>query len=234
MFFLPLSQSRLLLITAALLAASFPTTPSPPCSPPTPLLPPPSCWGLKVSWALSLWLMPHPDLNLYAIMGRLRWVIWAVGWGRVTQSERGGGGYRITKHSVVLHLPPHTHTQANHQPVSQPLWRCEECPPCQQRPPLTPACAALSSVAFCANKGGSSSASQYTKCKDMKEWSGWCTASASLHEQLQQRFRGRLQEGQLTGRGVPLRSTVQCFSFCLFKLHWWCVIDAYYESFCQI
>lgn len=69
-----------------------------------PVLLPPSCRLLRVSWAPSLWVMHPPDLNLYAITGQLRLVIWASACAQVTASAGGGlTGYKAHR------CPLHTH-----------------------------------------------------------------------------------------------------------------------------
>lgn len=82
--------------------------------------------------------MPHPDLNLYAIMAQL----WRVNLGHIrgrgTESSRGGRWLkRITKHAAVLHPPTDTHrpldglggTGKNDGPVSAvPTCNAPACP----------------------------------------------------------------------------------------------------------
>lgn len=87
---------------------------------------------------MSLWLMPHPDLNLYAIMAQLWWVNLGHIRGRVTESSRGGRWLkRITKHAAVLHPPTDAHA---HRQTRQAQWKWEEWRPCQCCPNMQCPC----------------------------------------------------------------------------------------------
>ena len=147
--------------------------------PPPPPPPPPPLWGLRVSWATSLWLMPHPDLNLYAITHQLQRVIWAAVWGRVTESAAGADtGLQSTLLSSTSHTLTHTHSHTP-PPASTMLWRMS---------PLSAPSSTQSQHALCCHKWPSaltkrvllfSLSTQSAKTWRM-EWSSWHTASGSV------------------------------------------------------